>query len=150
MEILSQSQLETIAALFADETLSQEAREAKALEVAGSSILARRALDWLPEAFGLVAIAHIAKTIVMPTTFSAQRTDGTWQQIPFSAEPIFAQAMRLAFAASHSNSEIFRPLAERSSSLNVVDKALNAGEDLGGAVLSGPALIGIPAETYSA
>jgi hypothetical protein len=143
METISQDQLEQIAALVADRSLSQAERESRALAVAGSPELARRALDWLPEAFGLVAIRHM-EGLELPTTFSAKSLDGTWQQFPLSAEPLFAQMVRLAL----SGTDLFKPIAEQSSCINAVDNALNAGRDLKGAKISGPALVGVPAEIY--
>ena len=147
METLTQSQLEQIAALVADGSLAGAELQARAEAIAGSTPLARRALEWLPEAFGLVAVSHIEELHV-PTTFSARRTDGTWELFPFSAEPLFAASVRLALAAVHQAHPSFKAIAEQSSAIAAVDNALNAGQDLKGATLSGPALVGIPAETY--
>lgn len=150
METLAQEKLSELATLVADRTLSESERERRAFVIAGSRELMRRALDWLPEAFGLAAIASMdgmdgMDGIKMPTTFSAKSMDGTWFEFPFSAEPLFAQSVVLAL---HSP-DIFKQIAEQSSCINALDNALNAGCDLTGLVLSGPALLGVPAEAYS-
>ena len=87
--------------------------------------------------------------VQLPRTFSARATDGSWHEFPFSADPIFALAGQLAIETYQNGPrELFGPLATSSSMVDAVNKALNAGEDLQGAVLSGPALIGVPAENY--
>jgi hypothetical protein len=148
METLPQAQLEQIAALVADRSLGGAELQARAEAIAGSASLARRALEWLPEAFGLVAVSHLEELNV-PTKFSARRADGAWEHFRFSAEPLFAASVHLALAAAHQANSSFKAIAEQSSAIAAVDNALNAGQDLKGATLSGPALIGIPAETYS-
>ena len=149
MESLPQESLKQIAALIADRSLSQVDRESRALAIAGTQELATRALDWLPEAFGLVALGHM-DGIELPTTFSARDTHGTWHEFPMSLEPLFEQSVRLALETCHSDtSNLFKSLAEKSSCVNAVDNALNAGQDVKGCKLSGPALVGIHAETYA-
>jgi len=143
METITEDKLGEIAALVADRALSEVEREQRALAIAGSPELARRALDWLPEAFGLVAIAHM-DGVELPSTFSAKRLDGSWQEFPLSAEPLFAQAVKLAM-----RSPDFKRVAEQSGCIEAVNKALNAGDDLKGARISGPAILGVPAEAYS-
>ena len=143
METLPQDRLGEIAALVADRSISEAERERRALAIAGSPDLVRRALDWLPEAFGLVALARM-DGVEVPTTFSAKSVDGAWHEFPLSAEPLFAQAVRVAL---HSP-EIFRQIAEQSACINAIDNALNAGADVKGAKISGPTLVGVPAEMY--
>ena len=143
MDRLSRDQLKLIAHLIADRNLSAAERELRAQSIAGSVDLARRALDWLPEAFGLVALSRI-NGLDLPTTFSAKCIDGSWREFPLSAEPIYVQAADLA----HDPTVPFRAVAEQSSCVNAVDNALNSGASLHGSKISGPALVGISAETY--
>ena len=143
MDTLSQDQLKLIASLVADRTLTELERESRAHSIAGSQELAQRALDWLPEAFGLVALGRI-EGLDLPTTFSAKSRDGTWHEFPLSAEPLFAQATDLA----RDPEVLFKAVAEKSSCVNAVDNALNSGVSVQGAKVSGPALVGIPAEAY--
>jgi hypothetical protein len=143
MDTLSQDQLKLIASLVADRTLTESERESRASSIAGSQELAKRALDWLPEAFGLVALSRI-EGLDLPTTFSAKSRSGTWHEFPISAEPLYAQAVDLA----HDPRVPFKAIAEQSSCVNAVDNALNSGASIQGAKVSGPALVGVPAEAY--
>ena len=143
MDTLSQDQLKRIASLVADRALTRLERESGAHFIAGSRELAQRALDWLPEAFGLVALSRI-EGLDLPTTFSAMSKSGTWHEFPLSAEPLYAQAIDL----THDPKVPFRAIAEQSSCVNAVDNALNSGSSVQGARVSGPALVGIPAEAY--
>jgi hypothetical protein len=72
--------------------------------------------------------------------------------LPLRKEPIFAATLQIAQAMFHSGPrELFQKVSFRSSTLDTVNNTLNAGatlESLDGARLSGPALIGIPAEVY--
>jgi len=147
MKTLSPVQLRELAKSFV--RASDEEREIAALALAGDQMLARRALDWLPEAFGLLMAGHVPG-LELPTTFSARNNMGDWKQFPFSAEPLFAHALRLAVEARESGEEeLFRAIADKSSVVATLNKALNGGASLSGAKLSGPALIGVPAETYA-
>jgi hypothetical protein len=147
MQSLSRSQLEKIASFFVE--YSAEQRELAALALAGDAALARRALDWLPEAFGLLLAGHV-DGLELPTVFSAKNHSGAWVQFPFNAEPMFADAIRIAVAARESGSEeLFNAVVSQSSTVPVLTKALNSGQSLKGGKLSGPALIGVPAETYT-
>jgi hypothetical protein len=65
-------------------------------------------------------------------------------------EPIFQLATELAVEVYHNGPrELFKTIASRSAVITTINKALNAGGSLEGATLSGPALIGIPAEFYA-
>jgi hypothetical protein len=122
--------------------------EADVATFATDKMVARRLIDWIPEAFGIVLASHIGK-IHLPATFSARSSDGQWKQFEFKAEPIFVEALRIATDMYHSGDRsAFGNIAKRSSMVDVVNKALNAGDSIDGAMLSGPALIGVPAEVY--
>lgn len=123
--------------------------ESNVLALTQDSMLARRLIDWPPEAFALVLIPHIAK-VNLPTTFSARSKSGSWIEFSFQLEPIFEVAIRLGMDMYHSEQRsTFGNVALRGSTLDAVNKALNQGDPLEGATLSGPALVGIPAEVYA-
>ena len=124
--------------------------ESDIASLAGDKMVARRLIDWIPEAFGIVLASHVGK-INLPTTFSAQSHGGEWKHFEFKVEPIFVESLRIATDMYHSGDRpTFGNIAKRSSMVDVVNNALNAGESIDGATLSGPALIGIPAEVYEA
>ena len=115
---------------------------------APDKLTVRRLVDWIPEAFGYVLLPHVAD-LVLPSTFSAKAADGTWKEFSFDREPIFGLAVQIGTAMYQENSRgVFSGVAKRSAMVAVVNKALNGGQSLKGAVINGPALIGIPAEFY--
>lgn len=122
--------------------------EADIASVAKDAMVARRLVVWIPEAFGIVLISHIGK-INLPTTFSARAGDDKWHKFEFKVEPVFVESLRTATGMYHSGHRpTFGNIANWSSMLDVVNNMLNAGHSIEGATLSGPALIGIPAEVY--
>src|SRR5688500_1723640 len=119
--------------------------EALVLNLAQDYMLPRRLVEWLPEAFGIVFIPHLAG-LNLPTTFSAQTRSGKWMEVEFQAEPIFSTAVRIGMEMYHSGPrDTFKNVVLRSSVVDAVNKALNENVSIDGATLSGPALIGIPA-----
>jgi hypothetical protein len=125
--------------------------EFEVLSITQDQMLARRLIDWIAEAFGMVLVGHISPGIILPTTFSAKSSKGKWFELKFAVEPIFVEAIKIAQRIHHEGPEdLFLNIAARGSIANTVSNALTAGASLNGAVLSGPALIGIPAETYPA
>lgn len=136
-----------IAIIGADGILDGD-MEACVLAMAKESMLARRLIDWVPEAFGIVFVPHLAK-VNLPTTFSAKSSRGEWIEFEFEVEPIFPIAIRIGMDMFHSDSRSsFKNIVLRSAMINAVNKALNHGDSIDGATLSGPAMIGIPAEIY--
>jgi hypothetical protein len=137
-------------AVLGVEGIAESKVEANIASFAKDKMVARRLIDWIPEAFGIVLVSHIGK-INLPATFSARSSDGQWKQFEFKVEPIFGEALRLAADMYHTGDRsAFGSIAKRSSMVDVVNKVLNAGDSIDGATLSGPALIGIPAEVYEA
>lgn len=140
--------IERAIAIIGRDGISDEEMEALVLSLTQDSMLARRLIDWLPEAFGIVFIPHLA-AVNLPTTFSARTRSGKWMEFKFQAEPIFSTAVRIGMDMYHSGPrDTFKNVVLRSSIVDAVNKALNENVSLDGATLSGPALIGIPAETY--
>lgn len=142
------AQLEEVAAIVGAEGFNDEQLEARLVAFVRDPMLARRLMDWLPEAFGMVLVSHM-DTVSLPTTFSAKNNRGDWVEFDLTVEPIFASAIRLATHMLHNGPrDTFSNIALRSAMVEAANRALNAGESLKGASLSGPALTGIPAETY--
>jgi hypothetical protein len=133
---------------LAGSDLSPDDFEATAVQLVGEADVARRVIDWLPEAFGIVLVSHMG-SITLPSTFMARDSLGSWIEIPLSNDPIFGQTLKLAqHMYDHGPREIFSALALRSSSVAAVNQALNAGESIDGSVLSPPSMLGLAAETY--
>ncbi|WP_434026802.1 hypothetical protein [[Pseudomonas] boreopolis] len=140
--------IERSIAIIGSDGISAEEIETNVLALAKDPMLARRLIDWLPETFGIVFVPHLAN-VNLPTTFSAKSSRGKWMEFEFKVEPIFPIALRFSMEIFHSGPRsTFSNIALRSSMVAVVNRALNEGASLDGATLSGPALIGIPAETY--
>jgi len=149
MNSISESTLERVVDILGSGSSSEDEIEDEVLNLIGDDILARRVLDWVPEAFGALLLGHI-DGLTLPTTFSVCSRDSTWRELPFSAEPIFAQALRFAMQLAHGGAGgVFEAVAKRSSLLAAVNNALNTGKSPGQIVLSGPAFVGIPAEVYA-
>lgn len=122
--------------------------ESRVADFASDEMSARRLIDWIPEAFAAVLIPHIGN-VYLPKTFTAKAKCGKWLKFEFMREPIFVNSLPIAMEMYHSDSRnAFANIAKRSAMLDVVNKALNAGDSIDGGSLSGPALIGIPAEVY--
>jgi hypothetical protein len=129
--------------------ISADTIEAQVAALVTDQMEARRLIDWIPEAFGTVWVAHLGK-IVLPTTFGARNAKGEVRLFPYSCEPIFTQALQLAQETYHHGSSArFRNVALRSSIANAANNLLNAGGSLDGAVFH-LALVGVPAEVYPA
>ncbi len=136
--------------ILGTEGISEDDIEAQIAVLVSDPMEARRLIDWIPEAFGIVLVAHLGD-LVLPKQFSALNAKGKEQLFPFTSEPIFLLALQMAQVAYHNGpSKSFQNVAFRSSTVRSVDNLLSAGGSLDGAVCSGPALIGIPAEVYSA
>lgn len=132
------------------EGIAEGEAEANIASFAHDNMVVRRLIAWIPEAFGIVIVSHLGK-INLPSTFSARSSDGQWKQFEFKLEPIFAEALRLAADMYHSGDRVaFANIAKRSSTVDIVNKVLNARHSIDGATLSGPALMGIAAEVYDA
>ena len=115
---------------------------------ASDKMTVRRLIDWIPEAFGYVLLPHVGD-VDLPATFSAKAKDGTWKEFPFDREPIFGEAVKIASAMYRDGPRtVFSNVAKRSCMVDAVNKALNAGAPIAGARMSGPKMLGIPAEFY--
>jgi hypothetical protein len=137
-----------VIAILGAEGITDGEVEAGVAALVQDKMVARRLIDWIPEAFGLILVSHMGK-FNLPTSFSAKAADGSWVKFGFKTEPIFGEALQLGAEIYHSgHRNLFGNIASRGSMVAVVNNALNAGASLEGSTLSGPALIGIPAETY--
>lgn len=138
-----------VIAILGAEGITDGEVEVRVAALVQDKMVARRLIDWIPEAFGIILVSHMGK-FNLPTSFSAKAADGRWVRFEFKKEPIFGEALQLGAEIYHSGPRnLFSSIALRSSMVAVVNNALNAGASLEGATLSGPALVGIPAETYA-
>ena len=140
--------LQKAIAVIGRDGISEDDIEVEISAIIEEQMLARRLIDWLPEIFGIVLVSHMGD-IHLPNTFSAKDASGNWIELEFDVEPIVQVAARLATEMYHAGPRnTFSNIALRSSMVDAVNRALNQQESLNGARLSGPALIGIPAEIY--
>jgi hypothetical protein len=140
-----------VVALLADERHSKQEVESRTRRLVSTPAEARRLIDFIPEAFGIVLISHVrgCEDVALPTEFSAKAHDGEWRKIPFSAEPIFIEAVAVAQEIYHQGPRAtMARVASMSALLDVVNKALNDGVSLSGARLGGPSMLGVSAELY--
>ncbi len=148
--------VEAVIEILGDPDLSGDEIELKVEALALEPILARRLIDVVPEAFGLILISHIenADKMELPTTFSAKDVNGDWKIFSFKEEPIFIAGVLAAQAMFHNGPRLkFQTVTNRSALLDSVNNALNASGLSGssclvGSRLNGPRFLGIPAETY--
>ncbi|WP_295748283.1 hypothetical protein [Undibacterium sp.] len=148
LSLLSEEHLQKAIDVIGRDGISDDEIEVEIFAFAQEQMLARRLIDWLPEIFGIVLVSHMGD-IHLPNTFSAKDKRGKWIELEFKVEPIVQIAVKVATEMYHAGPRnTFSNIALRSSMVNVVNRALNQSESLNGARLSGPALIGIPAEIY--
>jgi hypothetical protein len=135
--------------LLGDNSFSDDAIEEKVMARTGDAMESRRLIDWIPEVFAYALISHHLKQFELTPTFDAQSAGGDWLRFNFKFEPIVAEAAMIATRMLHDGPrDSFRRIAERSSTLDAANNALNANSNFRG-TLSGPAFIGIPAEIYA-
>jgi len=148
MTIIDSDFMKRVCVILGDDALAESDMEKRVLAIADSPMHARRLIDWTREAFGIVLISHLAE-VVLPMTFRAKAADGQWVEFSFEVEPIFGAALMEAREMAHAGPRsLFANIATRGGMFVAINKALKAGVKIDGAVLSGPALIGIPAEVY--
>jgi hypothetical protein len=149
MADVSPDLVERAVAILGTDGIAQDAIEADVLALAGDAMLARRLIDWPPEAFGLLLAGHHFADVTLPKRFSVRAGSGEWREFEFSVEPIFVQAFSIAMRMYHQGPRAtFENVASRSSTISAINRAIDAGGSLAGATLSGPALKGIPADVY--
>ena len=151
LRALSDDEVERAVAVFGEGERSDDQIEADMRVLAGDAVTARRLVDVVPEAFGLLLIAHIpaCAEVVMPDGFQARDADGRWHELPWEREPVFALAAQIAARMFHEGPRArFQAIAMRASLVDVVNNALNDESDLAGSTLGAPAFLGLPAELY--
>ena len=148
MESVTKETLIAAIEILGNESIDDDEIDARISNLVSDPMTVRRLADWPPEAFGLVLISH-GWQIHLPTTFTALDKRERSIEFHFDREPIFAASLIIAQEMYHNGPrDIFRIVSLRSAMLNTVNSALNAGASVDGGTLSGPALIGIPAEFY--
>jgi hypothetical protein len=150
MEIVTPAILSQAIEIIGEIGISNEDIEARVSRLVSDAMTARRLIDFIPEAFGMVLLSHVGNgKVVMPTGFQARNKDEKWKSFPFSSEPIFVAAFTAAQTMFQNGPRVaFEAIANRSSTVQALNNALHQGANLDGATFSGPALIGIPAEVY--
>ncbi|NUO76824.1 MAG: hypothetical protein HOQ32_12520 [Lysobacter sp.] len=149
--VLSDDEVERAVLVFGEGERSDRRIEADMRALAGDAMTARRLVDVVPEAFGLLLIAHIPACagVVMPDGFQAQDADGRWHEFPWEREPVFAQAAQIAARMFHEGPRArFQAIATRGSMIAAVNNALEQESDLADSTLGAPAFLGLPAELY--
>lgn len=123
--------------------------ELAALRAAGFGLEESRVIvDTLPEAFALPAMEDLG--VVVSNVASAKDSAGRWTEISLAECSFFQAALNLARehrAVGALSQETYRAIAERSSMVDAVSKALNAGADVKGATLA-ISLVGARAEDF--
>ncbi|MFO1041111.1 MAG: hypothetical protein U0941_04950 [Planctomycetaceae bacterium] len=148
MEVISNETLMASIQILGVEDIDDCEIDERISKLVNEPITIRRLVDWPPEAFGLVLISYAWK-VNLPKTFSAFDARRRPIEFPFECEPVFTASVAIAQEMYHNGPrELFKAVAIRSSMLRTIDNALNSGASVDGGTLSGPALIGIPAETY--
>lgn len=148
LSLPSEEHLQKAIAVLGRDGISGDEIEIEISAFVHEQMLARRLIDWLPEIFGIVLISHM-EDINLPDTFGAQDKHGNWFRLEFKLEPIFQMAIKVATEMYHAGPRnTFGNIALRSAMVSTVSRVLNESGSLEGGYLSGPSLIGIPAEIY--
>ena len=148
MESVSQETLVAAISILGTDNIGDDEIDLRLSELVGHPMTVRRLADWPPEAFGIVLISH-GWNVNLPTTFSALNSNGRSIEFDFDREPLFAESVSIAQDMYHNGPrDVFQNIATRGAMLATVNNSLNAGATVDGGTLGGPALIGIPAETY--
>ena len=148
MESVSQETLIAAVKILGTENIDDDEIDLRIAKLVDDPMTVRRLADWPPEAFGIVLISHGWK-VNLPTTFAAMDAKGRSIEFNFDREPLFAESVLIAQDMFHNGPrDIFQNVSTRGAMLATVNNALHSGASIDGGTLSGPALIGIPAETY--
>lgn len=148
---LSDDEVERAVLVFGEGDRNDERIEADMRALAGDAMTARRLVDVVPEAFGLLLIAHIpgCAEVTMPEGFRARDADGRWHEFRWGREPLFAQAAQIAARMFHEGPRArFQAIATRAAMVDAVNHTLNNESDLAGSTLGAPGFLGLPAELY--
>ena len=152
MEALSSDLIyQAVKLLGAQRDASEEQEEEQLRALVRDELTVRRLADVIPEAFGLVLASHLpgAENMTLPDTFCAQDDDGEWVEFSMRREPIFVVALDIAQHTFHNGPRaLMQNLADRSSLLSTINKALDAGSSLDGTTLGPPSFFGLPAALY--
>lgn len=141
--------IERAVAIIGTTGITKDEIEAQVLALVSDAMAARRLIDFIPEAFGLVLLSHLPAKLQLPDSFHARDAGGEMQTFNLNAEPVFIAAVQIGQRIYHEGqAELFQNVSLRSSMVNSVNNALNAGSRLENLVMSGPAFLGIPAEVY--
>lgn len=134
--------------ILGEEGIEEDSIESKVLELVRNPLTARRLIDWIPEVYGLVAVAHLGKVKLTPY-FTAFNVRGQIRCFHVMEEPLFREVREIATWRYHQgSSDIYMRVAFRSSILNGANDGLNSGRSLDGVEFTAIHFLGIPAEVY--
>jgi len=147
MESVSNKVLDQAVELLGNPDFSHEEVEARLQASGVKEIVAQRLASFIPEAFGMVAARHMKRKANFLTTFNAHNAKGESEEIPFSAEPIFAQATKKAAVMyAEGAGPVFEAISKRSSVTEVIEDALATKTFYDGVVVA--IETGVAAEVY--
>jgi hypothetical protein len=152
MHIVTMDLVSRAAAELARGAESEDELRSRLNEITNDTRLTARLIDFIPEAFALGFIPHLPNgdSVALPTGFSVKDAHGHWRSVPFSREPIFALALQLGLSMYHNGPrDPFKAIVTRSATLDMVNRALNAGESIAGATIGNLSMLGVTAEFYA-
>lgn len=148
MEVVSNETLLAAIEILGADNIGAAEIDSRVSTLVNDPLTIRRLVDWPPEAFGLVLISHAWK-VNLPKTFTAFDSRRRPKEFSFDCEPVFAASVVIAQEMYHNGPrDLFKAVSLRSAMLGTINNALESGASVDGGTLSGPCLIGIPAETY--
>ena len=103
--------------ILATANISDAEIETRVAALSPDAMTARRLVDWIPEAFGLVLIFHWPDGPTPSKTFSARDKDGNWHNFECNREPIFGPALRIGAELHHQGHPAFGAIALPASSV---------------------------------
>jgi hypothetical protein len=134
--------------ILGEDDITPEAVEQRMAALMPDPMGARRLIDWIPEAFGVVALSQLGR-IALPTTFLAQDASGNWRTLPMDKEPLFAAAVeRARNLFEHGHRALVVRIASRSTLAITANERVEKGASMENVVLTGPVMLHIPAEVY--
>lgn len=113
---------------------------------------------FVPSALSFALLKRVGLS-KFPSTFQVRDHPGRWVEMPLAAEHYFTAALGVGYEVTtrgyteRVSEETFRALTLRSAEMNALNKFFEAGntaEELAGATLGPPTLIGVTAEQIAA
>src|SRR5215471_12860456 len=93
--------IEKAIAIIGTNGITEGEIESRIQDLTQDDLLTSRLSVWVPEAFAIAFIPHMAK-VNLPNTFRAKNRKGKWVNIELQREPIFRGAVAIALQMFHS------------------------------------------------